>query len=88
MKLLPVSLRIGSPGCLSQFARGHLDQPGLILIEPEAEQYQVGALEAHGGRTGRSVVKKLAVKKIVKSFDGDFQLCRSFCLGIKLSYRF
>ena len=68
MKVLPLRLDFSN---LTQASSGHLDQLRLVLVEPEAKQYEVGALETDRSWTARPVIEQLAIKKVMESFYGD-----------------
>ena len=74
VKVLPLAFKIVSSRAAAHAARRHLDQFRLVLLEPKAEQDEVGALEAERLGASRAVVEKLAIEQIVKPLDGDIQL--------------
>ena len=51
VKVLPVTLKIAGPGAALNSTRRHLDQFGLILIQPKPQQDQVGTLKVNRRRT-------------------------------------
>ena len=87
VKVLPLDFKIVSSGAATHAARRHLDELGLVLLEPEAEQDEVGALEAESCRASGAVVEKFAIEQKVKPIDGDVQLRRCLCRGIAILCR-
>jgi hypothetical protein len=51
VKLLPIPFKIASPCAALEPSGGHLNEPGLILVQPEPEQNEVGTLKMNRGRT-------------------------------------
>lgn len=87
VKVLPLAFKIVSSGAPTHAARRHLDELGLVLLKPKAEQDEVGALEAESCRASRAVVEKFAIEQMVEPLDGDVQLRRCLCRGIAILCR-
>ena len=51
VKDLPLSFKIVGSSATPHTARGHLDEPGLVLFQPESEEDKIGSLEADSLRT-------------------------------------
>jgi hypothetical protein len=87
VKVLPLTFKIVSSSAAPHTARRHLDELGLVLLNPKAQQDEVGALEAEGCRASGAVVEKFAIEQMVESLDGDVQLRRCLCRGIAILCR-
>jgi len=87
VKVLPLAFKIVGSSASAHAARRHLDELRLVLLEPKAEQNEVGALEVESFGASRAVIEKFAIEQMVEPLNGDVQLRRCLCRGIAILCR-
>lgn len=87
VKVLPLAFKIVSSGAPTHTARRHLDELGLVLLKPKAEQDEVGALEAESYGASGAVVEKFAIEQMIEPIDGNVKLRRCLCFVVAILCR-